>query len=92
MQRRAAPVRQVAHQPLLGLGVERRRRLVEQEDLRILEQRARQSESLSLPRREARAPLAELRLVAGGERAMNSSAQAMRAAARTSASLAVGRA
>ena len=50
------------------LGVERRRRLVENEDRRIDEQRARDREALPLAARQARAALAEHRVVAVGQR------------------------
>ncbi len=51
------------HEPL-GLRVERTRRLVEQQNRRILEYRARQRDALALAAREARAALAEERVVA----------------------------
>src|SRR5581483_1372887 len=47
----------------LGADVDRRRRLVEDEDARVGEQRARERDELALPEREAEAALAELCLV-----------------------------
>ena len=50
----------------LGLGVERRRRLVEDENRRVDEQRPRDGEALPLAAGEARAALAEDGVVAVG--------------------------
>ena len=57
------PVDGLLHEPL-GLGVERRRRFVENEDRRIDEQRARDGETLPLAAGEPRAALAEDGVVA----------------------------
>ena len=51
----------------LALGVERRRRLVEDEDRRVLEERARDRETLALAAREARAALPHARVEPVGE-------------------------
>ena len=48
----------------LGADVDRARRLVEDQDARVGEQRARERDELALAEREARAALAELRVVA----------------------------
>src|SRR5690348_9794803 len=48
----------------LGADVHRARRLVEDEDPRVGEQRTRERDELALPERQPRAALAELRLVA----------------------------
>ena len=48
----------------LGADVDRRGRLVEDEDPRVGEQRAREGDELALPEREPDAALAELGLVA----------------------------
>ena len=53
----------------LALRVERARRLVEQQDRRILENRARDRDALPLPARQPRAALAEERVVALRQRA-----------------------
>ena len=53
----------------LARGVERARRLVEQQDRRILENRARDRDALPLPARQPRAALAEKRVVALRQRA-----------------------
>src|SRR5690606_23482007 len=50
-------------------GIEGARRLVEQQDRRILEQRAGDRDALALAAREARAALAEERVVTLGQRA-----------------------
>ena len=65
-ERRAAVEQpaQRALDPPLGADVDRRRRLVEDEDARVGEQRARERDELALAEREAEAALAELRLVA----------------------------
>ena len=59
--------RAVPHQPAervldqaLGFGVERARRLVEDQDRRVLEQRARDRDALALAAREQRAAFADL--------------------------------
>ena len=52
----------------LGLGVERGGGLVEDQDRRVLQHRARDREPLALPGRELRAALAEQRVVALGQR------------------------
>ncbi len=51
----------------LGLGVDRARRLVEHEDRGTVGERPGEREDLSLAGREVRAPLPDLRLVAGGQ-------------------------
>ena len=48
----------------LGFGVERRGRLVEQQDRRVLQHRARDRDALPLPAREPHAVLADQRVVA----------------------------
>src|SRR5262249_50840094 len=53
---------------LLGARVERAGRLVEDEDGRVLEQRARDRDALLLAAGELEAPLADLRLVAERQR------------------------
>src|SRR6267378_4122567 len=50
------------HQPF-RLGVERTRRLVEEQEGRIAQQRARDGDALALASREARAPLSQQRLI-----------------------------
>src|SRR5690606_27512507 len=52
---------------LLGLAVQRARRLVEDQDRRIAQHRPGDRDSLALTTREARASLAEDRLVALGQ-------------------------
>jgi hypothetical protein len=47
-----------------ALRIEHRRRLVEDQDRRILEQRARQRDTLLLPARQSHAPVADQRVVA----------------------------
>ena len=78
----AHQVRQRVLHELLRLGVERRGRLVENQDRRVLEQRARDRQALALP---ARQPLAALADDASRTRpaspTMNSCACAARAAA-----------
>ena len=80
----------VLHQPL-GFGIERRGRLVEQDDRRVLDQRARDRDALALAagklQRRARRPACRSR---PGTRVMNSWACAALAAATISASLAPG--
>ena len=49
---------------LLGADVDRARRLVEDQDPRVGEQRPREGDELALAEREAEAALAELRVVA----------------------------
>ena len=66
---------------LLDPRVDRRRRVVEQEDLRVGEQRARERDPLPLAARQRQALLADDRVVAVGEARMNSCASAARAAA-----------
>ena len=56
----------ILHQPL-GFGIERRGRLVEQDDRRVLDQRARDRDALALPARELQPVLADRRVVAGGK-------------------------
>ena len=51
----------------LGFGIERRGRLVEQDDRRILDQRARDGDALALAAGELQAVLADRRVVAGRE-------------------------
>ncbi len=75
----------------LGADVDRARRLVEDQDARVGEERPRERDELALPEREARAALAELRLVAVLEPSTNSSAPTARAAATTSSRVASGR-
>ena len=80
----------------LDFAVERRSRLVEHEDRRILQDHARKRDPLSLPAGELDPALADVRLVAGTVlpvlQAQNESwACALRAAATTSSSLACGR-
>ena len=53
----------------LRLGVERGRRLVEHEDLRVADERARDGHALLLAARQLDAAVADLRLEAVGERA-----------------------
>ena len=53
----------------LALGVERARRLVEDQDPRVLQQRARDGQALPLAAGEVDAALAEPRAVAVGQRA-----------------------
>ena len=53
------------HQPL-RFGVERARRLVEQQDRRVLEDRARERQALALAAREPQAAVADLGVVALG--------------------------
>ena len=65
----------------LGLGVERRGRFVEDQDRRVLQERARDREPLPLPAGQALPALADRRVVAVGQLAMNSCACAARAAA-----------
>ena len=55
---------QAALDPPLGADVDRRRRLVEDEDARVGEQRAREGDELALAEREPEAALADLRVVA----------------------------
>ena len=65
-ERRAAReelLERVLDQPL-GLRVDARGRLVEDEDGRVVRQRAREGEQLALPAREVAAALADLRVVA----------------------------
>ena len=57
------PLERLLHQPL-ALGVERARRLVEQQDRRVAQDRARDRDALPLSARESRAALAEERVVA----------------------------
>ncbi len=91
--------RAVAHQrrqrvlhELLGFGVERRGRLVEDQDRRVAQQRAGDRQPLPLPARQALAALADLRRRSRRRAAtMNSCACAARAAASMSACVAVGR-
>ena len=64
-----APGRQVLEHAPLGLGVERRGRLVEDQDRRVLQHRARDRDALALAGRELRAALAERRVVAVRQRA-----------------------
>ena len=71
--------------------VDRRGRVVEQQDLGIGEQRARQRDPLPLAAREREALLADDGVVAVGSRRMNSCASAARAAASISAGVASGR-
>ena len=64
---RGAAVQQAAQRALdlaLGADVDRARRLVEDQDARVGEQRARERDELALPEREAEAALAELGVVA----------------------------
>src|SRR5690606_2376398 len=68
--------RAVLHQPLerllhgaLAFRIERARRLVEQQDRRVLEERAGDRDALALAAREPHAALAEERVVALGQRA-----------------------
>ena len=64
---RGAAVEQAAQRALdaaLGADVDRARRLVEDQDARVGEQRARERDELPLAEREAEAALAELRVVA----------------------------
>ena len=85
------------HQPLerelhhaLALGIERARRLVEQQDRAIGEDRARDRQPLPLPAGQPHAALAELaRVAAAAARAMNSVANA---ASHAAAHFGVGRA
>ena len=49
---------------VLGFGIERRGRLVEQDDRRILDQRARDGDALALPAGELQAVLADRGIVA----------------------------
>ena len=56
----------VLHQPL-GFGIERGRRLVEQDDRRILDQRAGDGDALALAARQLQAVLADRRVVAERE-------------------------
>ena len=51
----------------LGFGVQRRRRLVEQQDRRVLENRARDGDALALAAGELRALFADVGVVAVGE-------------------------
>ena len=62
-----ARVGEAAAQVGLGAGVERARRLVEDEDGRVAEQRAGDGEALALPAAHAHAAVAEDGLVAGRE-------------------------
>src|SRR5690606_1976664 len=61
------PVERLLHGPL-ALGVERARRLVEEEDGGVLQDGPRDGDPLALPARELHAPLADRRRVALGER------------------------
>ena len=58
----------VLHQPL-GFGIERGGGLVEQDDRRVLDQRARDRDALALAAGKLRAALADRRVVAGRKRA-----------------------
>ena len=49
---------------MLGFGIERRGRLVEQDQRRILDQRARDRDALALAARKAQPALADQRVVA----------------------------
>ena len=81
--RRAAQVSQVAvHQPL-GDGVEGAGRLVQQQDARLLRQRARQGDPLALAARERRAAVGQRRGVAHRHAAMSAWMHASRAACST---------
>ena len=83
-ERRAVPHQvgeRILHQQL-RLGVERRGRLVENQDRRVLQQRARDREPLPLPARQPLAALADRASRSrSGSAAMNSCACAARAAA-----------
>ena len=68
----------------LGCGVERARRLVEDQDRRILQQRARDREALALAAGERAAALADGASKPSGWRSMNSSACARAQASRIS--------
>ena len=58
---------QSAVDPALRADVDRRRRLVEDEDARVCEEGSRECDELPLAERELEAALADLRVVAGGE-------------------------
>ena len=74
-----------------GLGVEAGRRLVEQQDRRVLEQRAGDRDALPLPAGEGHAALADRRSRSpSGSAVMKSWMRAARAAASISASVASG--
>ena len=75
----------------LGVAVERAGGLVEQQDRRRLEDRARDGDALLLAARELQAALAHHGAVALRQPRMKASICAMRAASRTSSSLASGR-
>ena len=65
---RRAVVHQLIERPLddaLGFGVQRRRRFVENQDRRILEQRARDRDALPLPARQQHAAIAHHRVQSG---------------------------
>ena len=67
-----APARQAGERRLhraLALVVQRARRLVEDDDRRVLEEHARDGDALFLPARQARAVLADRRVVAHRQRA-----------------------
>ena len=67
MMNAVRPCEQAAQRALdlpLGADVDRARRLVEDQDARVGEERARERDQLPLAEREPRAALAELRLVA----------------------------
>ena len=88
---RHQPLERELHHPL-ALGVERARRLVEQQDRAVGEDRARDREPLPLPAGQPHAALAEVAARSPrGSRSMNSAAYAASHAARTSASVASGR-
>ena len=76
----------------LGADVDGRRRLVEDQDARIGEQRPREGDELPLPEREPEAPLAELGVVAVLELADPGVGADGAAASSTSARVASGRA
>ena len=75
----------------LGLGVDRRGRLVQDQDPRVDQQRPGDRDPLPLAARERLAALADQRVVAVGSRRMNSWARAARAAAMISSRVASGR-
>src|ERR1700691_3575464 len=52
---------------VFGLRIERRGRLIEQDDRRVLDQRARDRDALALAAGELQAMLADRRIVAGGK-------------------------
>ena len=67
---RGAPLAQFGDRLLhvaLGFGVERRGRLVEQDDRRVLDQRARDRDALALAAGKLQAVLADRRVVARAE-------------------------